>query len=299
MLSYDTRKLDIPDSNATKVPEDAGMAAREPKPISYNQSRFTMNSLRSCRPVQDNYIKETSDAIMKSIPEVLMEPYHITLPEERLSPIDKRENHLIHNEARSNVAESQELRGSVVNQELGYGEVKRMTRMEYIQYVREQCDKELSFYTPITSQSQSQVKSQAQISLDEPILTKNTETVEDELPVIEFDDKEKEMPLFTKDNLELHKVTLDDILPVKENPKVTGKKQFLNLLLIRGLIALCLFIGIISFDLLGVHFGHTDVREIKEIVGSNKTIEKIEKTVSDFTKDTVLPVFGIDHEEDK
>ncbi len=237
--SSDLRRKDV---IATKVPEAAGMAAVE-------------------QPVNEQFIKNTSDAILKGIPEVLHDPYRVNLTESDLKirpkPGEWASNH------------------------------KTMTRVEYIQYVREQCEKELLSYIPkrpveINTQKiefEEEVVEEVK-GLPEAPLTKET-TMESKL----------ELPLVMKEKLE-EGLTMEQV-------KESNKSNFFRRLWIRSIVAMCLFIGLVSLDLLNVHVGSTRIRDVKNVVANNTTIQKIERIVSDFAENTVLPVFGIDKLEDQ
>ncbi len=295
MLSYDTKKMDslisklppdmpkdlIPNTKvasgffeknntttiATKVPEDAGMAAVE-KPHKRSQTNYvSLNSYKQeIRPSSDALIKETSDAILRGIPEVLHDPYRVKL-----------------SHAESNSSNS---KGQWV------GEPMTMSRMEYIQYVREQCEKELCYVPKRPSYSISLDNEEAKEDTMEKVsalemtkdLVQPTEALEKAEQKVEG-----KLPLVLKENLEEEMIV--------EARLDSKKRRFLRILWIRFIIALCLFIGLVSFDLLNVHFGSTGIHEVKDVVANNSTIQKIEKIVSDFTENTVLPVFGIDKED--
>ncbi len=295
MLSYDTKKMETlisklpPDmpkdlipstkiasgsfeknnttSIATKVPEDAGVAAIE-KPFKSSKTTYVPLShyKKEDRDSSDELVKKTSEAILRGIPEVLHDPYRVNLS---------------HSETESSNSKRQWV-----------GEPMTMSRMEYIQYVREQCEKELSY---------------VQKRPDHSINLNNVEAKEDDIA--------KESTLETTEDLPkplevLKKVEekVDDKLPIvlkehlgeemiEEVQLHTSRSQFLRALWIRAIISLCLFIGLVSFDLLNVHFGSKGVHEVKDVVANNSTIQKIEKFVSDFTENTVLPVFGIDKKD--
>ncbi len=237
--SSDMRRKDV---IATKVPEAAGMAAVE-------------------QPATDQFIKNTSDAILKGIPEVLHDPYRVNLSESDL-------------EIRPKPGE-------------WVGNQKTMTRIEYIQYVREQCEKELLSYIPkrpveINTQKielEEDVREEVQ-GLPEAPLVKET-TMETKL----------DLPLVMKEKLE-EGLTMEQM-------KESKKSNFIRRLWIRSIVAMCLFIGLVSFDLLNIHIGSTRISDVKNVVANNTTIQKIERIVSDFAENTVLPVFGVDKKEDQ
>lgn len=301
MLSYETKKMDYlvskepPDmpskvrtSTATRVSEEAAKAAIERKE---NTIQYTRKEAR--RSLGDTLVLETSNALRKGMPEILHEPYRVKLPD---------------NEIKEPVHKSPEVLD---------GRLKGMTRAEYIRFVREECAKELA-YVP---------RNQVEVVIEEP--PKIEEPVREELvkeePVMEEPLKEEpeqiqreeitftpskrrkrrqkvvtnELPIFMKDKLDETTLTADSVSD-EAAPKieeVTKKKAFLHRLWIQGIVAMCLFIGLVSFDLLNVRVGSVSIGSVKEIVGNNKTIQKIEEVVSDFAENTVLPVFGVDKKE--
>lgn len=301
MLSYETKKMDYlvskdpPDrtkkvktSAATRVSEEAAKAAIERKDTTPYRPHFRHNEEKL--PLKDSFVYETSRALKRAMPEVLKEPYRVKITE---NDVKEEEN------------ESKEFIDS---------RLKGMTRAEYIRFVREECAKELA-YVP---------RNQVEVVVEEPLKAEELchEDPVTEEPVIKKEVKEKpikesdeglmvkvrrkkkqkivtnELPLIMKEKIDEATLCADQMQKEGTAPLVENKRRaFLHKLWIQGIVAMCLFIGLVSFDLLNVRVGSVSIRSVKEIVGNNETIQKIEEVVSDFAENTVLPVFGVDKKE--
>ena len=232
---------------ATKVPEDAGMAA-----------------LEQPRSVNEELVKITSENLLRGMPDVLHGPYRVNISSTELETSRKPEQWV--------------------------GEPMAMSRMEYIQYVRAQCEKELSYVPQRVIEprmlSLEKIEEESHLSEDVEKEVTYTKDIEEEKASEAFVTK---LPLVSKENLE------EEMF--EQAKEESGKSHFLRVLWIRSIIAMCFFIGVVSFDLLNVHFGSVGVQDVKNVVANNHTIQKIEQIVSDFAENTVFPVFGINKED--
>lgn len=147
-----------------------------------------------------------------------------------------------------------------------------MSRLEWIKQARYECEQSLH-HTPKKIIEESKEKYMKPARVDS-----------------RFDKKEKERKILPKKEKE---DSLNNRFGVESSKEGSSSLESIKILGIRTVIAVVILTFIITIDIFHIHAGKLNSEFIEKSIGDNERIEKLEESVSTFTKEKILPAFGI------
>lgn len=175
-------------------------------------------------------------------------------------------------------------------------EEEYMTRAEWVKYARIECEKQLPvFKEELEEESNEEIEEEdihaVYVPLSEEDEDEQEETIERITREIqaEADMEEEEDEEEGYKNPILHAMQFDDVIPLQGLEKI--KWSYVRKLGVRAAAAAVIALFAISIDIFGIRSEYISGDKIQEAIAKNDMIENVEQAVSEFVKDSVLPVF--------